>query len=280
VDQNGHDERPACVGQCTTYQGVLYIWPSDDTSTTTVVWPGSHLSVWPRLMQQPVYREQGSHGVHYSPLACLDGTALGAELADGWQRHGRRLRVPAGALLLWNSRVVHCGWQGRGPRLAQAVCLERATARPVDQRTAKLRLAALGLPSTHWARLGHQHDMVPPDDAGFLASVWVGRESNESSPVRSSHPVGGEALRPPESSRPRGADRPSEVVLPLRHALRPVALRHDADYDALRRLVSVPCMRAPSRAGVLFGGIWQPTEGGEEEAVLEAAVKDEYKRLL
>ena len=184
VDQNGHDERPACVGQCTTYQGVLYVWPSDDTSTTTVVWPGSHLSVWPRLMQQPVYREQGAHGVHYSPLACLDGTALGAELADGWQLHGRRLRVPAGAvlrwnshspqpstltlhphpspslalalaltltlhphsspslaltthprphphphphphpgaLLLWNSRVVHCGWQGRGPRLAQAVC--------------------------------------------------------------------------------------------------------------------------------------------------------------
>ena len=85
---------------------------------------------------------------------------------------------------------------------------------------------------------------------------------------------------PPESSRPHGADRPSDVVLPLRHALRPVALRHDADYHALRRLVSVPCMRAPSRAGVLFGGIWQPTEGGEEEAVLEAAVKDEFKRLL
>ena len=32
------------------------------------------------------------------------------------------------------------------------------------------------------------------------------------------------------------------------------------------------CMRAPSRAGVLFGGIWQPTEMGQEQAVLEAAL--------
>ena len=117
VDQNQHDDR-ADLGECTTYQGVLYVWPSTDESTTTVVWPRSHLSVWPRMMESGAFVERGAHGVHYCPLSDL-GRSLEAELMDGWQRHGRRLRVPAGALLLWNSRTVHAGWRGAGARLAQ-----------------------------------------------------------------------------------------------------------------------------------------------------------------
>merc|ERR1712176_1741267 len=51
---------------------------------------------------------------------------------------------------------------GGGPRLAQPVCWE-----PVDRRSQaalerKLRLAALGLPSTHWASLGIPHYLVKP----------------------------------------------------------------------------------------------------------------------
>merc|ERR1711920_1051895 len=88
------------------------------------------------------------------------------ELKRQFLQEARRVPVPAGGMLLWSSRTVHTGAQ-RGPRLAQPVCLEPQARRSSQERLAKLRMAALGLPSMHWASHGIQHDCVRLDN-GYL----------------------------------------------------------------------------------------------------------------
>ena len=67
--------------------------------------------------------------------------------------------APAGSLFLWDSRILHQGWVS-GARLAQTVCWQPRSFRDAAARDRKLRLAALGLPSTHWATLGLAHPGV------------------------------------------------------------------------------------------------------------------------
>lgn len=141
-------------------QGVLYVWGSQEArSSSTVVWPGSHHETYQRLMRDPAMQARGHKGVHFSPLVALDDRCAREELLAGWYSGGRRVTVPPGALLLWDSRVVHQGWSG-GPRLAQPVCWEPVHRRSASAYERKLRLAALGLPSTHWASLGQPHYLV------------------------------------------------------------------------------------------------------------------------
>merc|ERR1719254_252853 len=99
------------------------------------------------------------------------------ELAQGWAQSARRVLMPPGAMILWNSRTAHTGWKG-GPRLAQAVCLEPASRRPEHERVAKLRLAALGLPGCHWASAAMQHDMSL-GYAGIFSDEWAEAEAGE-----------------------------------------------------------------------------------------------------
>lgn len=240
VDQNSHDARPG-LADCESYQGVLYAWPSggDGCSSTTVVWPGSHRSVWPEMMKDPGCYARGAFGIHYSEIKEMTDRTCARTLAAGWARQARRAVVPPGALLLWNSRTVHAGWRG-GPRLAQAVCLEPASRREERHRLAKLRLAALGLPSTHWASIGMQHDIVL-GTPGYLE-----RQSTEMSDCGS-----------------------AGVILPLRPAIRPMALAQGADMEALRELVLV---------NYHLTGLWEPTPGASQ--LLEASVKDSYKQFL
>jgi len=249
VDQNQHDVRTQ-LADCPIYQGVLYVWPAAaPSSSTTVVWPGSHRTVWPRMMKDQGFEAPGRAGEHYSEIAMMHDKAQAYELAAGWASHARRVPVPGGGLLLWNSRTVHTGWRG-GSRLAQTVCLEPASRRPQQERKAKLRLAALGLPSTHWASVGMQHDMCL-QDPGYPGSTATGAAAE----------AGGTQATP------------SAGVLPLRAALRPWALKEEADLGALRELVEVE-----------FGhcGMWsQPSSRSEADALLlEASVTEEAKMFL
>jgi len=167
VDQNMHDERfrdqqGRCVKGWDCYQGVLYVWgSSEEHASTTVVWPGSHKAVYDEIMQDSKVKWAGKKGRHFSLISGLGCRQKAARLMKGWLKGARRLPVPTGALLLWNSRIVHQGWRG-GPRLAQPVCWEPASRRQAAARERKLRLAALGLPSTHWASLGLPHSLLGP----------------------------------------------------------------------------------------------------------------------
>jgi len=149
ADQNYHDPQ---AGHWPTFQGLLYLHNSSAETGTTVVWPGSHKSVYHEIMDNSHMRDMGRAQQHFTPMP------MRFDLHVRWRKGARRLQVPAGALLLWNSRMVHQGWTG--PRLAQPVCWEPRERRDRFARERKLRLAVLGLPSSHWASLGQLHPLL------------------------------------------------------------------------------------------------------------------------
>mmetsp|Transcript_93095 Transcript_93095/g.290201 ORF Transcript_93095/g.290201 Transcript_93095/m.290201 type:complete len:140 (+) Transcript_93095:800-1219(+) len=108
--------------------------------------------------------------------------------------------MPVTGLLLWNSKLFHQSWIG-GPRIAQPLCWEPRSRRDEGARERKLRLAALGLPSTHWASLGFPHTLS--------------------------------ALKPPAGLQ--GAMTRYGVVLPLRPSIKNQTLAEGADADELWR---------------------------------------------
>jgi len=243
VDQNSNDVRHD-LAECNSYQGVLYVWPAtaDGDCSTTVVWPGSHLDVFPRMMRDEQFAKDGKDGFHHSAISNMKDFGAAAQLASAWAEEGRRAIVPRGSLLLWNSRTVHCGWTG-GPRLAQTVCLEPAERRPEAEYVAKLRLAALGLPSCHWASVAMEHE---------LCLGHLGVFSQDQVPFHDTE-----------------TDDLDEVILPLRPALRPAAVRDGVFLGDVLGLVDVD-YRLP--------GMWDPPEGSGP--LLEEKVRAEFKRYL
>lgn len=158
VDQNSNDPE---MGGMDVYQGLLYVWPGTDSrASTTVVLPGSHNKFYEKIMADPCMVTAGLRGSHFSMLKRMSPGETKDSIAAAWHAGARRCRVPAGSLLLWSSKTLHQGWTG-GPRLAQPVCWEPAERRSQRALERKLRLAALGLPSTHSASQGKPHHLVP-----------------------------------------------------------------------------------------------------------------------
>jgi len=151
ADQNSA-VKPSGRFEC--YQGVLYIWPATEDTSATVVWPRSHTLVYPQLMQR------GSFKRHFCMLS-------GSEHAD-FARNARRVTVPPGGLLLWNSRTVHQGWPG-GARLAFPICHEPASRRDHNALARKQQVVLDGMPTTHWASLGEVHRVASKDSGPLTA---------------------------------------------------------------------------------------------------------------
>lgn len=159
VDQNDHDARIPSA-EWNVYQGILYVWGSDtEHASTTVIWPGSHKVCYGDYMADPQVQTRIKRGSpHFTLISGMEPSVARDRLISGWHSHARRIPVPAGGLLLFTSRTTHQGWSG-GPRLAQPVCWEPLSRRTALMHERKLRLAALGLPSTHWASLGLPHEL-------------------------------------------------------------------------------------------------------------------------
>jgi len=246
VDQNLHDVREG-LSDCPVFQGALYVWAADELSSTTSLWPGSHKEPYASIMEDGMFKQSGKRGMHYCEISCMRDRERATALAEGWATNARRVPVPAGGLLLWSSRLAHAGWKG-GPRLAQAVCLEPRARRSESQRLAKLRLAALGLPSTHWAQVAMQHDMVLADPGFF---------SRRRTPAKTGAGTEGE-----------GEDH-DRVVLPMRPATRPSPLAAKADLKTLKLLANVKHE---------LTGMWVPSESSAQ--LLESSVTEECKALV
>lgn len=142
VDRNEHLTSEKC------WQAILYVWEADETSSTTVVLPKSHVELYPSIM-----KDKKCPKSHYVELHKLDSKK---ELLDAWKTGARRLAVPSGALVLWDSRLVHTGWAG-GRRLAQPVCWEPASRRKDAARLRKVLYASRGLSTSHSAAEGRLH---------------------------------------------------------------------------------------------------------------------------
>mmetsp|Transcript_25908 Transcript_25908/g.63951 ORF Transcript_25908/g.63951 Transcript_25908/m.63951 type:complete len:249 (+) Transcript_25908:305-1051(+) len=126
-------------GQWRVYQSVVYIWSCDLNSSCTVVWPGSHLTVFPELMKVP------------------HGNGHFCRCPESWNpqfvQHARRIPVPAGGMLVWDSRTIHQGWP-LGRRLAVPVCFEPCERRGAEALVRKEQCVVDGIATTHWASLG------------------------------------------------------------------------------------------------------------------------------
>ena len=81
------------------------MWDSTSTdSATTVVLPRSHKELWEDLMADPASAELRASSGHYVEINSLRDAARRERLATAVAEGARRVPVPAGALLLWNSR--------------------------------------------------------------------------------------------------------------------------------------------------------------------------------
>jgi hypothetical protein len=161
ADHNKHYRRHL------TYQGVLYVWGSEDEkASTTVVWPSSHKKEFSSMMRDEKSPRMKSH---YVPIKNLT-KATKDDLLPRWEKEARRVPVPSGALLIWDSRLMHQGWKG-GPRLAQPICWEPRELRDGDALERKRRFSALGLPMNHSAASGIRHTTVSPTP--FLPNIVI-----------------------------------------------------------------------------------------------------------
>jgi hypothetical protein len=159
ADQN---HRTGVTWPC--FQGVLYIWSSEDErASTTVVWPGSHKDVYTQIMHDKTALKKGKHtGGQSVRLSQLSNPVLREQLTGEGVAASRRVPCPAGSLLLWDSRTIHQGWCG-GPRLAQPVCWEPRQRRDQDQNALrrKVFMCAAGVPSSHSSAEARVHGMAP-----------------------------------------------------------------------------------------------------------------------
>eukprot|EP00547_Thalassionema_nitzschioides_P006380 CAMPEP_0194199138 /NCGR_PEP_ID=MMETSP0156-20130528/267_1 /TAXON_ID=33649 /ORGANISM="Thalassionema nitzschioides, Strain L26-B" /LENGTH=383 /DNA_ID=CAMNT_0038923989 /DNA_START=14 /DNA_END=1162 /DNA_ORIENTATION=+ len=151
VDQN---HNTSLIRKC--YQGILYVWGSeDDRASSTVVCPKSHLpEVYNQIMDDPYAKGTSQQ---FLRLGCLQNDGA-ADLHWKAKNEARRLAMPPGSLLLWDSQLIHQGYQC-GPRLAMPVCWEPTEYRPYDSRLRKLWMCAAGFPSTHSSVEGQVHDI-------------------------------------------------------------------------------------------------------------------------
>merc|ERR1712178_399173 len=120
------------------------------------------MGTYEAMMSDPKMVASGAKGNHFCQIRGLSQKQLASSLEQRWDADAGRVPVPPGGLFLWSSRTLHQGWTG-GPRLAQPVCWEPSERRDEQALDRKLRLAALGLPSTHWASLGVPHNLVTPE---------------------------------------------------------------------------------------------------------------------
>ena len=159
----GHADQSKHVvpsGKWECYQGVIYLWPATVDTSSTVVWPGSHKSVYEDLMKMSTFRG------HF----CMLPKAQQQLFA---QKAGR-VAVPPGGLLLWSSRTVHQGWN-HGKRLAVPVCFEPRNRRTKEALASKVQCIKTGMPTTHWASIGKMHVVANNNDGSSNELPLIGR---------------------------------------------------------------------------------------------------------
>lgn len=147
ADQSTH----AHNGHLNCYQSILYLWPSNQYNSTTVVWPCSHKEMHATMMNERAYAN------HF----CRLPPKYHQQYVEG----AVRVTIPAGGMIVWNSKLIHQGWN-YGPRLAIPICMEPKDRRDEGALTRKILAVERGVPTTHWASLGLIHGVVTERPGG------------------------------------------------------------------------------------------------------------------
>ena len=146
------------VGSKLSVQGVFHLTDclTSDTANTAV-WIGSHHEEIYRPLQQAIVpNTKTDHEMYLWDLP----EKLKDQYHQGWIKHARQVPVPAGAMLLFNSRCIHqCYNTTGGYRVAVPISWEPKSIRdqhPDGRKMLinKLRQVLQGQPTTHWGSLG------------------------------------------------------------------------------------------------------------------------------
>lgn len=157
------DQNTLTGGTHLCYQGILYVRSSaPESSSTTALWPRSHSQrVYSHMVKSPAavekMKDTGDSGLPYGD-ALMDKDIkpdILQQALDGV----RRVPVPAGALLLFDSRTIHQGWYS-GERFSLPVCWEPRNRVGEDVRGKKSFLAAGGFATCHSPSEGRLHPAI------------------------------------------------------------------------------------------------------------------------
>lgn len=136
-----------------SYQGILYAWDATTSDkSTTVVWPKSHVNEYENL-KNAIPISNGKHGLN---ITNIHVASIQAEFMKRWLNGARRVQVPAGGLIIFNSRTIHQGYAS-GYRLAQPISWAPKACRSELALKQKLQTLHMGIATTHWAELGIHH---------------------------------------------------------------------------------------------------------------------------
>ena len=85
------------------------------------------------------------------------------KIRQAWHEGARRIQVPAGGLLIFNSMTMHQGYPS-GRRLAQPISWEPKFLRTDDALARKVTALHMGIATTHWASHGTYQgaSLAPP----------------------------------------------------------------------------------------------------------------------
>lgn len=141
-------------GSKNSYQGILYAWDATTSDrSTTVVWPKSANTDYEKLLGSIPTAFGEGHGLYIDRIQ--DNTTR-ANLMNKWYKNARRIQVPAGGLIIFNSKSIHQGYPS-GYRLAQAISWAPKANRSEDAYKRKLQAVHMEIATTHWAELGIHH---------------------------------------------------------------------------------------------------------------------------
>lgn len=142
------------TGCVNSYQGILYVWDSTEANTSnTIVIPKSHKNEYNELLAAIPESMYDGHSLYLSNIPDRVDAKM---LYEKWDTKSRRIPVPAGGLLIFNSKTIHQGYQS-GYRLAQTICWEPKECRSQDALKKKMEACHMGIATTHWASLGIHH---------------------------------------------------------------------------------------------------------------------------
>jgi|SaaInlStandDraft_6_1057023.scaffolds.fasta_scaffold06165_7 hypothetical protein len=144
-------------GSENSYQGILYA--SDATvnnSSNTIVWPKSHKNEYYTLLNNCIPKDFNTKADHALYIDTIPNTALQETLTNEFVANSRRVDVPKGGIIIFNSRTIHQGYPA-GYRLAQPLAWEPTSERYSDAYRKRLEAINMGCGTTHWASLGIMH---------------------------------------------------------------------------------------------------------------------------
>jgi hypothetical protein len=141
-------------GKTKSYQGILYIWPSTKNNTSnTILVPKSHVEHYDKLLGAIPTTFGAGHGLYVDDVS---DDKTWKELRQVWLDDARRVDVPAGSLLMFDSMMLHQGYPS-GSRLAQTISWEPKSLRTTEALKRKLQAIHMGIGTTHWASHGTHH---------------------------------------------------------------------------------------------------------------------------